>query len=259
MAESLQAPALAALPGIRHGFFTRAGGVSGGIYAGLNCGPGSGDDGGNVAENRARVAARLGTSADRLLTLWQVHGSTVVTVSGPWPDAGRGRPQADAMVTATPGLALGALTADCAPILFADAEARVVGAAHAGWKGALAGILESTLTAMEALGARRDRIVAAIGPAIGPKSYEVGDDFERTFLDRDMAYARHFHRPEAGARPLFDLQGFIAGQLNAEKACRIEVIGRCTYASESDFFSYRRATHRHESDYGRQISAIVLE
>ena len=257
MAVSFTSTGLDALPGIRHGFFTRRGGVSAGLYASLNCGPGSGDDPAKVAENRERVTARLG--AAHLLTVWQVHGAMAVAVTEPWAAGSTDRPQADAMVTATPGLALGVLTADCAPVLFHDPQARVIGAAHAGWRGALGGILESTLTAMEALGAARARITAAIGPCIGRDAYEVGEEFERTFLIADPANARFFHRPSPRAKPHFDLPGFAAHRLRAANTGQIDDLGRCTCLCESDFFSYRRNTHQGIADYGRQISAIVLE
>ena len=257
MAEAVTVPSLVALPGIRHGFFTRRGGVSAGLYASLNCGPGSGDDPAKVAENRELVTLAL--KAAHLLTVWQVHSATAIAVTGPWAGTTRPRPQADAMVTATPGLALGALTADCAPVLFYDSKARVIGAAHAGWKGALGGILESTLTAMEALGAARANITAAIGPCIGRAAYEVGEEFAQAFVNTDATYARFFHRPNSGAKPHFDLPAFTAHRLRAASTGQIADIARCTYASESDFFSYRRSTHQGIPDYGRQISAIVLE
>jgi len=259
MAVSVTAVALAALPGIRHGFFTRRGGVSEAPYASLNCGPGSRDGRANVVENRARVARSLGLVPERLLTVGQVHGANAVVVAAPWPDPEHGRPQADALVTNTPGLAIATLTADCAPVLFADRQARVIGAAHAGWKGALAGILESTITAMEGLGAHRNRIQVAIGPAIGPNHYEVGEEFVQTFLTRDLDNARFFRRPDGAGRALFDLPGFIAARLSTAGASLCEDLGRCTYAGESEFFSFRRATHLGEADYGRQISAIVLD
>ena len=256
-AIAFEAASLAKLPGIRHGFFTRRGGVSEGDYASLNCGMGSGDDRAKVALNRERVAASLGTTREKLLNGNQVHSAIALPVSAPWPDILQ-RPPSDALVTAMPGLAVGALTADCTPILFADPVARVIGAAHGGWKGALAGILESTLTAMEALGARRDRICAAIGPTIGPASYEVGDEFEATFTAKDRHYARFFRRPAPGARPTFDLPGFVAARLAAADIHAIENLQLDTYANESDFFSYRRMGHQGGRDYGRQISAIVL-
>ena len=258
MAVSLKATNLDGLSGIGHGFFTRRGGVSIAPYATLNCGPGSKDRREHVTENRARVATSLGVAPDHLLTGNQIHSAIAVPVAAPWADPEHW-PQGDALVTATPGLVLGVLTADCAPVLFADPEARVIGAAHAGWKGALAGILESTITAMEALGARRSRLRAAIGPTIGRAAYEVGDDFRQTFLTRDLDFARFFHLPGTGARPHFDLPAFTAARLTAAAVGFVEDLGRCTYEGESDFFSFRRVTHRHEADYGRQISAIVLE
>ena len=258
MAVSIQAPGLSALSGIRHGFFTRRGGVSGGVHASLNCGPGSRDAPDDVAENRARVARQLGARPENLVTVWQVHGASALHVTAPWT-ADAQRPQADAMVTATPGLVLGALTADCAPLLFADPLARVIGAAHAGWKGALAGILESTLAAMERLGARRANIQVVIGPTIGAAHYEVGSEFEAAFLAADAGNARFFHRPQAVAKPHFDLPAYCAARLQAAGAGWVADLGRCTYESESDFYSFRRATHLGEADYGRQISAIVLE
>jgi polyphenol oxidase len=256
-AVAIEAPGLAALRGIRHGFFTRRGGVSTGDYASLNCGLGSGDHAEFVLENRKRVAAVLGTARERLLTGHQVHSAVAQTVTGPWPDPTHRRP-ADALVSSTPGLALGALTADCAPVLFADPRARVVGAAHAGWKGALGGILESTLVAMETQGARRADIFAAVGPTIGPAHYEVGDEFEARFLAVDRSYATFFHRSAENARPYFDLPAFIVARLKAANTGFVEDLGRCTYAGESEFYSYRRMGHRREADYGRQISAIVL-
>ncbi len=254
----IEAPGLTKLPGIRHGFFTRRGGASEGAYASLNCGMGSGDELAIVMQNRAQVAAKLGTTRERLLNGNQVHSAIAIAVSAPWPDI-KSRPPSDALVTATPGLAVGALTADCTPILFADPTARVVGAAHAGWKGALAGILESTVAAMEALGARRDCISAAIGPTIGPAAYQVGDEFEAAFIHRDAGYARFFRRPDPGGRPYFDLPGFVAARLADAKILAVEDLRLDTYAHESDFFSYRRMGHQGGTDYGRQISAIVLE
>ena len=257
MAESIQAPSLSGIGGIRHGFFTRRGGVSGGDYASLNCGPGSQDKPQHVAENRARVARSLGAEPGNLVTVWQVHGATTLPVTGPWLEPGS-RPRADAMVTATPGVVLGALTADCAPVLFADPVAKVIGTAHAGWKGALAGILESTLTAMEKLGARRGNVQSVIGPCIGPGHYEVGGEFEAAFLAESPENARFFHRSAAAVKPRFDLPGYCAARLQSAGAGPIAELGRCTYEGESDFFSFRRATHQGKPDYGRQISAIVL-
>lgn len=241
---------------IAHGFFGRTGGVSSGLYSSLNCGLGSKDERASVTENRHRVARALGTTGDRLLTCYQVHSAEAVIVDRPWgPD---GQPRADALVTNTPGLAIGALAADCTPILFADPKARVIGAAHAGWKGAKIGIAEATIAAMETLGARRDAITAAIGPCISQANYEVGPEFMAAFLAEDPETARFFAVPSPGAKPHFDLPGYIAARLKAANIARIEHLAHCTYASESRFFSYRRTTHRREADYGRQISAIVL-
>ncbi|MEZ5773811.1 MAG: peptidoglycan editing factor PgeF [Hyphomicrobiaceae bacterium] len=253
---------LGATTGIRHGFFTRAGGVSEGIYASLNCGPGSKDEAAHVATNRARVAAHLGgRGPDHLVTPWQVHSAIAVVAEGPWQGE---RPKADGIVTRVRGLAVGVLTADCAPVLFADGEAGVVGAAHAGWRGAIGGVIEATVAAMEDIGARRARIVAALGPAIGPAAYEVGPDFESELLAKDAGYRRYLVRPDASAgsaaeaRAHFDLPSFVLDRLGALGLGRVSSAHRCTYENESLFFSYRRTTHRGEADYGRQISAIVL-
>jgi polyphenol oxidase len=254
MPSPLTASAFTRLPGIAHGFFTRQGGVSSGIYATLNCGSGSHDDAAAVRENRGRVIEHLG--ARHLLSAHQVHGTTAITVSSPWPL--NERPKADGMVTATPGIALGVLTADCAPLLFADPDGRVVGAAHAGWRGALAGIAEATITAMEGLGARRERIVAAVGPCIGVDAYEVGPEFEAEFIQHDASTTRFFQRTGAGSRPHFDLAAYIAHRLREARLADVAVVGGCTYARSEDFFSYRRSQARREPDYGRQISAIVL-
>jgi hypothetical protein len=243
------------LRSISHGFFGRKGGVSSGIFTSLNCGPGSGDDRANVIENRRRVADALAPDAP-LLTLYQIHSAEAVTVTEPW-NIGEG-PKADAMATNVPGIVLGILTADCAPVLFADAEARVIGAAHAGWKGALGGVTDSTIVAMEKLGARRDRISAAVGPCISQANYEVGPEFRERFLESDAMLARFFipsNRPEHFR---FDLEGFVAQRLEAAGFANVERVSACTYAAEEDFFSYRRAAHRDEKDYGRQVSAIVL-
>jgi polyphenol oxidase len=254
MPVPLLASNLAGANGIAHGFFTRHGGVSTGIYASLNCGAGSKDVSTAVAENRARVAAHLGAS--ELLSAYQVHGVTALTVKEGWP-AGE-RPRADGMVTATRGLALGVLTADCAPVLFADRHARVIGAAHAGWRGALAGILEATLEAMETLGAERLRIAAAVGPCIGRDVYEVGPDFETEFKDRDSASGRFFSRVATAERPRFDLAGYVEDRLRRSGIASATSIGGCTFSQPEDYFSYRGSQARKERDYGRQISAIVL-
>lgn len=237
----------------RHGFFARGGGVSAGIYAGMNCGPGSADAAEAVAENRARALAWLDLPAPALTTLTQVHSPDVVTLSAPRAD----RPRADALVTATPGIALGVLTADCQPVLFADAKARVIGAAHAGWKGAKAGVLEATVAAMEALGARAADIVAVIGPTISQTAYEVGWDFAEAFLDDDPDNARFFANGPSG-KPHFDLPAYGLSRLRAAGVGRAEWTRHCTYADAGRFFSFRRTTHRGEPDYGRMLAAIRL-
>ncbi len=253
--EVITSPLLAALPGVRHGFFTRVGGVSEGVYAGLNAGPGSGDAEASVQANRALAADWLGVEPDRLLSAYQIHSANALAVSGPWKDR---RPQGDALVTATPKLAVSALAADCAPVLIADADARVVAAAHAGWKGALGGIVGTAVDAMEALGARRYRMVAAVGPCIGPASYEVGLEFLETFTTADPAYARFF-TPGAGAeKRQFDLAAFVLGRLAAAGVSSAEWVGCDTYADDRRFYSNRRALHRGEGDYGRLLSAILI-
>jgi polyphenol oxidase len=251
----IQAPALASHSGIRHAFFTRQGGVSDGIYASLNGGIGSSDEPAKVQENRGRMAAALGAKHDALISVHQVHSPDAVIVEGPW----RGeRPKADAMVTATPGLALGITTADCGPVLFADAEARVIGAAHAGWRGAVTGVLESTIAAMERLGARRATIVAVLGPTISQKAYEVGPDFIKRFAEEAPGHERFFMETERPDHAMFDLPGFIGARLEAAGIEAFTNLGLCTYSDEERFFSYRRTTHRKEPDYGRLISAITL-
>ncbi len=241
---------------VPHGFFTRLGGVSQGIYAGLNCGLGSGDARDLVLENRARSAAALGVAAGNLVNVHQVHGRAVASVTAPWvPGAG---PQADGLVTDRPGIALGILTADCVPVLLADAEAGVIGAAHAGWKGALAGVTDATLEAMVALGARPERIMAAIGPCIARDSYEVGAELRATFLAADAANKAHF---SPGARPghwQFDLAAYVLDRLWTAGVAGAHALGQDTYGEAELFFSFRRTTHLGEADYGRQLSAIVL-
>lgn len=246
---------LAASKGFRHGFFTRAGGVSEGLYAGLNTGLGSDDDPANVAENRRRIAGWLDADPGALGGCHQVHSADVVTIERPIP-AGE-RPKADALVTATPGLPISVLTADCAPVLFADPDAGVIGAAHAGWKGALAGVLDNTVAAMETLGAGRDRIRAVIGPTISQASYEVGPEFRDRFLDADPGNDRFFAPGDSAGHHRFDLVGYCLARLSASGVIAA-ASGHCTYADEARFFSYRRATHRGEPDYGRQMSAIML-
>lgn len=240
---------------MRHGYFTRVGGVSDGIYRGLNIGMGSSDDQTLVAENRRRVADWMGVPADHLLTAHQVHSPDVVVARQPFAGP---RPKADAIVTDRPGIAVGASTADCGPVLFADAEARIIGAAHAGWKGAFTGVLENTILAMEGLGARRDRIVAVLGPSIGPDNYEVGPEFVARFVEADGENIGYF-RPSANpGHSMFDLNRYTIDRLR-KAGVTAEGLGRCTYAEEDLFYSYRRTTHRKEADYGRQVSAIVLE
>jgi YfiH family protein len=241
--------------GIRHGYFTRIGGVSSGIYQGLNIGTGSDDDQSLVAENRRRVAAWMGVPASHLLTAHQVHSPDVVIAREPFPGP---RPKADAIVTDRPGIAIGASTADCGPVLFADAEARIIGAAHAGWKGAFTGVLENTISAMEGLGARRDRIVAVLGPSIGPENYEVGPEFVARFVEADAENISYFTPSANPGHAMFDLNLYTVDRLK-KAGVTAEGLGRCTYAEEDLFFSYRRTTHRREPDYGRQVSAIVLE
>ena len=234
-----------------HGFFTRRGGSSSGIFAGLNCGPGSSDQASAVAMNRARVADALGLPSDALLSLNQVHSADVVTVTHATAD----RPRADAMVTATPGLGLGILTADCQPVLFADARAGVVGAAHAGWKGALSGVLEATLDAMESLGARREDTAAVIGPCISQRAYEVGPEFLDAFLSEDPENTRYFANGD-GDRYQFDLPAYGLDRLRRAGIGQAEWTRHCTYSDADRFYSYRRTTHAGEADYGRLISVI---
>jgi polyphenol oxidase len=256
MLDPIQSTLLGRVPGVGHGFFTRGGGVSKGVYASLNCGLGSGDERRNVIENRRRVAAHFDVPGSTLLTCHQIHSATAVIVDRPWlPDA---QPRADAVVTRTPGLVLGTLAADCTPVLFADGQAGVIGAAHAGWKGALGGIVEATIVAMEQAGAERRNIVAAIGPCISKYTYEVGPEFEVAFLGVDKDYARFFGRKPQGARPKFDLPGFVADRLTVAQVGRVEEMSTCTYSHPERFFSYRRMTHLGQMDYGRQISALVL-
>jgi YfiH family protein len=238
---------------LRHGFFTRRGGASSGIFKGLNCGPGSSDQAEIVTINRARVAEAMQVPPDHLLTLHQVHSADVVTVEAPLAD----RPRADAMVTRVPGIALGVLTADCQPVLFGDAQAGVIGAAHAGWRGALDGVLERTLDAMEALGAERTAIHAVIGPTISQAAYEVGPEFMDVFLADDPDNARFFAAGE-GDRVRFDLPAFGLHRLRRAGVGHAEWTRHCSYADEDRFFSFRRATHAGEADYGRMIAAIRL-
>jgi YfiH family protein len=247
---------LAAVPGLRHAFFTSEGGVSDGIYRSLNGGLGSHDDAANVAENRRRMAEQMGVTPEHFLNAWQIHSPDAVVVTGPWN--GTERPKADAIVTRTEGLAIGVTAADCGPILFVDASARVIGAAHAGWKGALTGVLESTIDAMEKLGADRGGIIAAIGPLIRQHSYEVGPEFVERFLDADAEHARFFRPGERDGHSMFDLASFIRMRLENAGVLMIDDIGVDTY-SDPRFFSYRRSVHRNEPDYGRHVHCIALE
>ncbi|MGH7247071.1 MAG: peptidoglycan editing factor PgeF [Pseudomonadota bacterium] len=245
-----------ALPGIRHGFFTRRGGVSEGVYASLNGGVGSNDSAVHVAENRARMAAAFSVASDRLLTAYQLHSPQVVVAETPWtPET---RPRADGIVTRIPALAIGVSTADCGPILLADPQARVIGAAHAGWRGALAGIVEATIAAMERLGAERDRIRAALGPMIRQRNYEVGVDLVDRFAAGDPASRPFFVASAHEGHALFDLGGYIAARLARAGVGHVEDLGLCTYGDPTLFFSYRRTTRRAEKDYGRHINAIAL-
>jgi len=253
----LSAPNIDELADVRHGFFGRRGGVSTGVYASLNCGPGSGDIRASVVENRERVMAHLACGFDaKLVTLYQIHSARAVGVDEPWEIGSA--PEADAMATNRPGIALGILTADCVPLLLADPEAKVIGAAHAGWKGALGGIAGAVVEAMERLGAARSRIRAAIGPCISQPNYEVGAEFRAHFLARDDSHAQFFSPGARSGHWQFDLEGFVAARLAEAQLGSITRLSACTYARDTDFFSFRRATHRGEADYGRDISAICL-
>jgi YfiH family protein len=251
---TLKSALLDQVAGVRHAFFSRQGGVSTGVYDSLNVGVGSKDDAEAVQENRARAAAALGVELSHLLTCYQIHSNVAVTADRPFAE----RPEADGVVTRTPGLACGALSADCAPILLADGEARVVASAHAGWKGALGGVVAATVEAMIAAGARRERIVAAIGPCIGQASYEVGEDFMDRFALDAPGSERFFAAGRAPSKRQFDLPGFVLQRLAEAGIARAEWIGRDTCADENLFFSNRRGFLRGESDYGRLLSAIVL-
>ena len=250
---TLSSPLLAEAAGVRHGFFTRQGGVSEGLYASLNVGVGSGDDPVHVLENRLRAATALGSGT--LVTCYQVHSARAVHAASLWP----GRPpEADGVVTETPDLVLGALAADCAPVLIADPEARVVAAVHAGWRGALAGVVGSAVARMAEVGGDPARMVAAVGPCIGPNSYEVGLEFLAAFIDADPANARFFASGASAEKRLFDLPAYVLSRLAEAGVTRAEWIGRDTYAEPDVFFSNRRALHRGERDYGRLLSAICL-
>jgi len=245
--------------GIAHGFFARQGGYSTGIYDSLNCGNGSDDDPENVARNQTRVSEYLGVPLTKLLTLYQIHSNKTVNVTQSWNAAER--PKADAMVTDTPGLALGILTADCAPVLFAAPESGVIGAAHAGWQGALSGVIENTVKVMAARGAAPASITAMIGPCIGQSSYQVGPEFRTRFTEADENYATFFAPSADTSRPdhwQFDLKSFVEFKLHSAGVGSISAMGLCSYANAENLFSYRRSVHRGEQDYGRNISAITL-
>jgi polyphenol oxidase len=252
----LQSAALASVPGVRHAFFTRGGGVSDGLYTSLNGGTGSNDTPVKVVENRARMAAAIGVEPGSFVTAYQIHSPDVVTIDRPWtPEE---RPRADAIVTRTPGIGIGVTTADCGPVLFADAQAQVIGAAHAGWRGAFMGVLEATLAAMERCGADRARIAAVLGPTIRQPNYEVGPEFAERFTDADAQNARFFRPSQRPGHAMFDLPGYIVARLTAAGVGRIEDLACCTYADPARFFSYRRSTHAKEPDYGRHVNAIAL-
>ncbi len=244
------------LHGVRHAFFTREGGVSTGVYASLNGGVGSRDLPQAVAENRTRMADCLGVATSHLLVPYQVHSADALPVHAPWPEGER--PRCDGLVTATPGLALGVTGADCGMILFADPKARVIGAVHAGWKGALNGVLEATLEAMEKLGAHRAASHAALGPCIGPLSYEVGPEFLERFSEKSKSYKIFFMQSVNNGHSLFDLRGFIGHRLREAGIGKFTALGLDTYADDKRFYSYRRSVHRKEPDYGRLVGAIVL-
>jgi polyphenol oxidase len=252
----LDSPLLSAVPGLRHAFFTRDGGVSGGVYASLNGGIGSDDEPAKIGENRRRMAEVMGVEPSHFLSVHQTHSPDVVVADGPWQSTSR--PLADAIVTRTEGLAIGATAADCGPILLADPSARVIGAAHAGWKGALTGIVESTVDAMEKLGADRGGIVAAIGPLIRRHSYEVGGEFVERFIEADADNALFFIPAARQGHAMFDLAGFIRMRLENAGVLMIDDTGLDTYSDER-FFSYRRSVHRKEPDYGRHVHSIALE
>jgi YfiH family protein len=247
---------LESLPGIRHGFMTRAGGVSEGIYASLNCGLGSDDDLDHVHENRRRVLRMVDIQAKTVLTAYQIHSPDVLVVEEEWRDGPR--PKVDALVTKRAGIAIAASSADCVPILFADPEARIVGAAHAGWRGAIGGVLQATVRQMCALGAKPERIRAGVGPCIGPASYEVGPEFPAPFLAQNPANARFFRPAKRAGHCMFDLESYVAAELAALKLAEIEVAHRDTCAEAETFFSYRRSVLNKEPDYGRHVSVIGL-
>ena len=252
----LESSLLSAVPGVRHAFFTREGGVSGGVYQSLNGGLGSNDDPAGVAENRRRMAERMGVAPDHLINAHQIHSADAVIATEPWQTSAR--PRADAIVTLRENVAIAVTTADCGPILLVDSNARVIAAAHAGWKGALTGILQSTVATMEKLGAKRSRVIAAIGPMIRQQSYEVGGEFIARFLDADPSNAAFFVPAHRAGHAMFDLAGLIRRRLEHEGILIVDDLGVDTYADER-FFSYRRSVHRKEPDYGRHVHAIALD
>lgn len=252
---AISSPSLA-LKGVAHAFFTREGGASSGVYASLNGGVGSNDDPEIVAENRSRMAQTLGVDRNNLMVPYQVHSPDVLAIDAPWTDAQR--PKCDGLVTAKRGLALGVTGADCGIVLFADEEAQVIGACHAGWKGALTGVLEATLERMEQLGGNRARIASVLGPTIAQASYEVGGEFVARFAEADPHYRRFFKPSNRDGHAMFDLPAFIAARLEAAGVGRFENLALDTYADDRRFYSYRRSVHRKESDYGRLVAAIAL-
>lgn len=249
-------PVLDSIPHITHAFFTRKGGTSAGIYASLNCGPGSNDEPERVAENRQRAMEMLGLAKDALATPKQVHGRTVFLVERPWKSGEE--PEADGLVTNVPGIAIGVLTADCAPVLLADAKAGIIGAAHTGWRGAALGVVEAVIKEMEGLGAERLRLCAVIGPCIGVRSYEVGPEFPAPFLKQDSTYARFFTEAAEG-RFRFDLTSYVEAQLEGLAISSVKRIAADTFKDAEQFFSYRRAVLMGETDYGRALSAIAIK
>ena len=252
----IQAPALADLDGVQHRFFTRRGGVSSGLFSSLNCGYGSADAPENVRENRRRAALEFGLDEPHLQTVHQIHSTDVLTVADErWTSPGA--PKADGLVTDRPGVVLGVMAADCAPVLLADADAGVIGAAHAGWKGALGGVADTTIAAMEKLGARRERIKVAVGPCIGPRSYEVGPEFPAPFLAQDEANAAFFRAASRVGHFMFDLPGYLVHRI-ARNGVAVAATGHDTLSATEDFFSYRRNTLQGVRDYGRGLSAIAL-
>jgi polyphenol oxidase len=244
------------LKGISHGFFTRGGGHSTGIFASLNCGLGSGDDPELVKMNRDLVARALKLEEGSVVSAHQVHSAEVADVTAVWPNGDR--PKVDGLVTKTRGLAIGILTADCAPVLFADETAKVIGCCHAGWKGALTGVTDTTVTAMEKLGAKRDDIIAVIGPTISQVAYEVGPEFPKPFLEQSADHAMFFKPSTKEGHFMFDLPAYLRQRLKGLGLQQVNDLALCTYTDEARFYSYRRATHRGETDYGRLMSAIAL-